>query len=385
MASQWHALALWLGAAAAVVVASFFYQPASPLLLVWTNDQLYTMELDTLTLERIGSAATDDLVVQPGCTADDCWVAAGETVYHLNTDTTTTLPRPAARDFVNGSVSASPDGVHLAYGLAAQGQTALHLYDVTTGEATQLAASMDPAVLPAWSRACVVALRHPGCKLAYKPPTRDLMTVDFASDAVHTQVMTSASVIALQWTYDHQLVFQRSDGLWLNAADGRPVHVLPEGAETLALSPNGRYVIYYQPFEWVECEVTATDDCIYEGIWLAGLEAEPRLIYDVKWSESALPLLNTPPVWTPSQQAFVFFFKGRLIHYHIARAEGTIWYETPADALRSDIVFSPGEDALATVDSYRQGYRLLVIDPHLEAIKHIVQMDGGFRVLAWLE
>jgi Tol biopolymer transport system component len=98
-------------------------------------------------------------------------------------------------------------------------------------------------------------------------------------------------------------------------------------------------------------------------------------------------LLNFVPVWSPFGNAFVFIQDGQLIYYDLLQQEANIWYKPLRGKLRSLPVFSPNEEAVAFVDNQGQGYseyRLLVINPRLQPIEHIIETKEGFRVLAWL-
>ncbi|HRX01484.1 MAG TPA: hypothetical protein P5280_18470, partial [Cyclobacteriaceae bacterium] len=85
--------------------------------------------------------------------------------------------------------------------------------------------------------------------------------------------------------------------------------------------------------------------------------------------------------------AFVFFQEGQLIYYDLAEGEATIWYRSINGKLRSIPVFSPNEEAVAFVDDEGRGfseYRLVIVNPKLQPVEHIIETDSGFKVLAWL-
>jgi hypothetical protein len=76
-----------------------------------------------------------------------------------------------------------------------------------------------------------------------------------------------------------------------------------------------------------------------------------------------------------------------LIHYSLEQQEATIWYKSLTGKLRSVPVFSPNEEAVAFVDNQGQGfseYRLIVVNPKLQPVEHIIDTKSGFRILAWL-
>jgi hypothetical protein len=76
-----------------------------------------------------------------------------------------------------------------------------------------------------------------------------------------------------------------------------------------------------------------------------------------------------------------------LIHYDLEKGEATIWYKPLDGKLRSVPVFSPNEEAVAFVDDQGEGeagHRLLVINPKLEPVTHVVHREKSFKVLAWL-
>jgi Tol biopolymer transport system component len=123
-------------------------------------------------------------------------------------------------------------------------------------------------------------------------------------------------------------------------------------------------------------------------VWIngGGIGPKPRLIYDVPLAEQSGGL-NFIPVWDPRGRGFVFFQDGKLVYYDVQRQEAAIWHKPLAGKLRSAPVFSPNEEAVAFVDNQGRGYseyRLLVINPRLQPVEHIVQTKTGFKVLAWL-
>ena len=93
MTGQVRNALIWLGAALAVIAATLFYQPAAAktgTLLVWTNDRLYTMDIDTLLLQRLAPVGPDEVIAPaPGCFGHveaPCWVVAGQRLILVNPD-----------------------------------------------------------------------------------------------------------------------------------------------------------------------------------------------------------------------------------------------------------------------------------------------------------
>jgi len=137
--------------------------------------------------------------------------------------------------------------------------------------------------------------------------------------------------------------------------------------------------------------VTETgEDCLHLGVWLARNDeagTQPDLIYNLDLNKARGGGLNFVPIWSTDEQAAVFFQDGQLIHYDVIAQEATIWYKPVRGKLRSEPVFSPNEEAVAFVDNQGQGYseyRLVVVDPKLQPVEHIIETDTGFRLLAWL-
>jgi Tol biopolymer transport system component len=158
------------------------------------------------------------------------------------------------------------------------------------------------------------------------------------------------------------------------------------------MSPDAHYTVYYQPFTLTDCQGQAqAGQCLHLGVWLAtsgDAAEEPELIYSVDLSEAdQTGGLNFIPTWSPQGNSFVFFQEGRLIHYDIERKEAMIWYKPVSGKLRSVPIFSPNEEAVAFVDNQGQGfseYRLVIVNPKLQPVEHIIDTQQSFLVLAWL-
>ena len=90
MRAQWRSVLFWVSGILAMVIATLVYQPAAARtgsLLVWTRDRIYIMDIDGLSLERVGPATADQLVVpSPGCfgrARTACWVAVDNIIYQV--------------------------------------------------------------------------------------------------------------------------------------------------------------------------------------------------------------------------------------------------------------------------------------------------------------
>ena len=412
--SQWHSLLFWVGAVLVIVLITIFYQPAAAKtgsLLIWMKDQIYVMDIDSLILERVGPADAGDLMTpSPGCygqTEAPCWVVAGQNLYSVETvsghkSSSTTLPLGEGFDWLNdGAVSWSPDGRHLTYYVfqSASNQTELRLFYAATGEMQPLSAGADPEIRPAWSAACAGGVKATGCQLAFKTEVVDmggddglpgLIALDLVTGERREWQISSGPIFELRWSTDNRLLYSRPKRYFRYVEDDTFVYKIPAAGQLGNLSPNGGYTVYYQPFTLADCQADTEEACLHVGVWLTQTGAEalpPRLIYSLDITEARQGGLNFIPIWAPDGEAFVFFQAGNLIYYDLLQQEATIWYKSLQGKLRSVPVFSPNEEAVAFVDSQGQGfseYRLLVINPRLQPIEHIIETEGGFRVLAWL-
>jgi hypothetical protein len=414
MRAQWGSVVFWLAAILAVVIATVVYQPAAARtgsLLVWTRERIYIMDIDTLNLERVGPVASNGLVVpSPGCFRQiqaPCWVAIDAVVYQIEFaaggNNITAIPLPVDTNFrwAGTAASWSPDGVHYAYFVAStENQPAeLNVYNVATRRLIIKAPEADPTIAVAWTADCARGVVASGCKLGYKklPASAEsqalpvLASYTPATNEVHQWAIAPEKIFELRWSPTGVLLYSRPKRHFLTVQDHTPAYQLPPGARLANMSPDGYYTVYYQPFKLKDCqppETAASDACLHLGVWLAQPDAEHKLIYSVDLSQAEQTGgLNFVPTWSPSGRAFVFFQGGRLIHYDLEKGEATIWYKPLPGKLRSIPVFSSNEDAVAFVDDQGQGlsdYRLLVINPKLEPIDHVIQAEKGFKVLAWL-
>lgn len=415
MQSQWRNFAIWTGAIAVIVLASVLYEPAAAKtgsLLVWTRNKVYVMDIDTLNLEPVGAANSyQNIAPSPGCfghTEAPCWVAVSDRIYAVRShtigqsnDEQAQLPVGEAYRWNDGAVSWSPDGRHLAYSVAARtnNEAELRVYDVTTGEVALKAATIDPTVAVAWTRECSLGLTTAGCELAYKQmPHQEkgevlplLIGYSPATDAVRHWIISPEPIFELRWSADHELLYSRPKRHFLSTKDHAPAYDMPAGALLGSMSPDAGKTVYYQPFRLKNCEaVRDENDCLHLGIWLSradAVENSRELIYSVKAENRKSEALNFIPVWSAQGDAFVIFQDGQLIHYDLTEDEALIWYKSLTGKLRSLPVFSPNEEAVAFVDNQGQGYseyRLIIVNPKLQPIEHIIETESGFLVLAWL-
>jgi hypothetical protein len=409
MNAQWKNFVFWGGAILLVVLVTVFYQPAAARtgsLLVWTNDRVYVMDIDSLTLERVAPAERDSVVApSPGCTGwsaeTPCWVLVDTRLYRVDLSaagsmvTESSLPLEDGFGWTGGPVSWSPDGLHLAYTLRTQDskQAQLRVLDAESGAVKLKADGVDAEVAVAWSSACLAGLRAENCEIGYKRLAGQQVQGGFlstligfkpATGQVRQWAVTPDRLFELRWGPDDMLYYSRPARFFHRADDHSPAYQMPEGAQLADLSPDGRFTVYYQPFTLEGCEA---NDCTHLGVWLQDKNSDERsLIYNVNLSQQESGL-NFIPIWRPDSQAMVFFQEGKLIYYDVAEGGATIWYKPFPGKLRSLPVFSPNEEAVAFVDSEGQGYsdfRLLVIDPRLQPVEHIIGNNEGFRVLAWL-
>jgi hypothetical protein len=415
MLSQWKTMAIWVGAILVVVVASLFYQPAAAKtgsLLVWTRNRVYVMDIDTLNLARVGPATAGQLISpSPGCSGQadaPCWVVIGETVYEVdlslagNHRADSSLPIGAGFRWDEAPVSWSPDGLSLAYTVLDEQtqQGELRVYNIEQGEVLLEQANVDPAIEVAWTSGCGAGLTTTACQVAFKKMTAQagsetestLMAFTPATGDLREWTVSSEPIFELRWTNGGELLYSQPKRHFKRAADQALAYRIPAGSKLANMSPSTRYAVYYQPFTLEQCQASdAAESCLHLGVWLNPTEGEGdelSLIYSVNLSESGGPEgLNFIPVWSPEEDAFVFFQEGRLVHYDLPAGEATIWYKPVTGKLRSVPVFSPNEAAVAFVDNQGQGfseYRLVVVNPRLQPVEHIIETRDGFRILAWL-
>ncbi|MCG3207374.1 MAG: hypothetical protein FOGNACKC_00974 [Anaerolineae bacterium] len=408
MNAQWKNFILWASAILGVVLVTVFYQPAAARtgsLLVWTNDRVYVMDIDTLTLERVAPASPGEpLTPSPGCMGQamhaPCWVLVSDKLYRVEAGGAggageMALPTGEGYHWENGAVSWSPDGLHLAYSVwhDASGQAELRVINAADGSVSLKAEGVDPDVAVAWQPACAGELESTGCEIGYKKlpdpgagvnAPAMLIAYQPASGKVRQWLVTPEPLFELRWSPDNMLLYSRPQRFFLRADDHSPAYRMPDGAQLANMSPDGRYTIYYQPFTLEDC---SSQDCTHLGVWLELQAQEQRsLIYNVNINHQQGGL-NFIPTWRFDSQALVFFQEGKLIYYDVAKGEATIWYKPLPGKLRSVPVFSPNEEAVAFVDDQGQGYsqyRLLVINPRLQPVEHVISTKEGFRVLAWL-
>ncbi len=421
MTSKWNSILIWGGAILLLALATVVYQPAAAKtgsLLVWLNDKIYVMDIDTLTLERVGEADADDVLsVAPGClgvTDTPCWVVAGNILYRVRHNTFNqtsgvgvSLPMDDDAHWINnGKFSWSPDGVWLAYSvwLPDQEQAELRLYNARTTKSRTVAVGVDALVAPAWSAECGDGLEATGCKLAWKLAWIDtggdeffpgLKAITLASAEEENWEIPTDPIFELCWSLTGELLYSQPKRYFRRAENHSPAYQIPAAGQLANLSPLADYVVYYQPFRLEDgCQANgATEDCSYLGVWLKktsppddGVDQQPQLIYNVN-IDDLQGGLSFVPVWSPRENAFIFFQDGRLIYYDVLQAEAAIWHKSLGDKLRSMPVFSPNEESVAFVDNRGLGhseYRLLVINPRLQPVEHIIETATGFRVLAWL-
>jgi hypothetical protein len=415
MRAQWQSVLFWISAILAVVIATLVYQPAAARtgsLLVWTRDRVYIMDIDALSLERVGPANADQLVVpSPGCfgrVRTSCWVAIDNVIYQIelgaggNEITAVSLPVAAGFQWAKRAASWSPDGLHFAYFLKPTGEqpAELQVYNVDSGRLMVQASGADPSLAPVWTTECAAGLVASGCKLGYKKkaapaegqPLPALVSFTPATNEVQQWSVSPEEIFELRWSPEGTLLYSRPKRHFLSVEDHTPAYSLPAGARLANMSPNGLYTVYYQPFTLKDCQPaegeTSANPCLHLGIWLAQPEVEPKLIYSVDLSQTEQTEgLNFIPTWSPSGRALVLFQGGRLIHYDLEKGEATIWYKPLTGKLRSLPVFSPNEEAVAFVDDQGEGeagHRLLVINPKLEPLEEVIHGEKSFKVLAWL-
>ncbi|RME98346.1 MAG: hypothetical protein D6768_17535 [Chloroflexi bacterium] len=402
----------WAGAVLLMVLASILYQPAAARtgsLLVWTRNHIYVMDIDSLSLERIGPAAAGEPITpSPGCfgaAPTPCWVAVSNRLYRVEvsaggTDVEElTLPLDDGYKWANGVVSWSPDGVHLAYSVrnADADRHQLRVLSVPDGQIAITADDADPEVAVAWRAACADGLTAENCEIGYKkmPAQQEqggflatLVGFSPATRQVRQWSVSPERLFELRWAGD-ELLYSRPKRNFLFAADHTPAYHLPPGAKLANMSPDAEHTVYYQPFTLTDCQQgDHPENCMHLGVWLEKSRADNdrSLIYSVDLTHQSAGL-NFVPVWAPAGQAFVFFQEGKLIYYDIEKQEATIWYKGLQGKLRSLPVFSPNEEAVAFVDSQGQGfsqYRLVVVNPRLQPVENIIDTTDGFKVLAWL-
>ncbi len=408
---QWRSFALWTGAILLIIFATVLYQPAAAKtgsLLVWMNNRIYIMDIDTLTLERVGvAAANEQITPSPGCfgeTNTPCWVVTSERVYQIDFGAGVSSVKESrlpldenTKWHYDAPVSWSPDGQHFAYTVTdkATKQPQLRVVNMSTGSQKITAPGVDPSVAVAWTDACADGLNASGCEMGYKmlPSGEETLPslVGFTpkTQEVRRWNLSPEKIFELRWGPDGVLQYSRPKRHFFSAKDHAPVFQIPDGSKLANSSPNSNFVVFYQPFTLSDCQ--DADSCMHLGVWISqpveqSDETKPRLIYNVELAKQTGGL-NFVPVWSPDGNTFVFVQDGKLIHYDTQEQEATIWYEPLTGKFRSLPVFSPNGDGVAFVDNQGQGfsdYRLVVVNPGYKPVEHIVETEDGFRILAWL-
>jgi hypothetical protein len=414
MIAQWKNIAFWVGAILVIVLATFLYQPAAAKtgsLLVWTRNRVYVMDIDTLALQRVAPAtANQSITPSPGCFGQidaPCWVLIDEVLYYVDLTLASshrlqaTLPIGEGFRWNDGAVSWSPDGVHVTYSVTngRSNQAELRIYSATTSEIKRtIAADVDSSIAVAWSPGCASGLEVSGCELGFKKMTAEangqfspaLVGFTPATEAVRQWVLSPEPIFELRWSTDGRLLYSRPKRHFIYAEDNALANQIPPGGQLASVSLDAYYTVYYQPFTLEGCQSQNDDNrCLHLGVWLTPGEVEERsLIYSVDLSEEdQFGGLNFIPTWSPKGDSFVFFQQGRVVHYNLTKHEGTIWYKSVRGKLRSIPIFSPNEESVAFVDNQGQGfseYRLVVVNPRLQPVEHIIQTQNSFRLLAWL-
>jgi len=404
MKSQLQTLLFWVGAVLIVVLATIFYQPAAAKtgsLLVWTKGWVYVMDIDSLILERVGRAEPGALIApSPGCSRQmetPCWVVAGQTLYEVRVNANNPAPERqlpgGTTRWIDSEVSWSPDGIHLAYSVQTDNLVELHLYNAASDTINLVVPDVDPTVPVAWSQACANGLGDSACQIGFKTagdlPIRLVALTPATNDQTIWEISTE-EVFDLRWTADNELLYSDPPRHFNSAVTQEPAYDIPAAGQLANMSPQGRYAIYYQPFTLKDCASIEEADCLNLGVWInerGNDEAGPDLIYNLNLAESRSGGLNFIPTWSADEQVAVFFQDGNLIHYDVVEREATIWYKSVNGKLRSVPIFSPNEEAVAFVDNQGQGYseyRLVIVNPKLQPIEHIIETESGFRLLTWL-
>lgn len=409
MHSQWKMVVLWVAAIFIIILATVFYQPVAAKtgsLLVWTRNRIYIMDIDTLNLERIGPANPDELITpSPGCigqTETPCWVVASDRLYLVDlggaaNSVQVILPvDPGSR--MGESVSWAPDGIHLAYSTVDEQiiRSKLQIYNAQTNKVEFTLPEPDSTIAVAWTVGCAQGLQASGCELGYKTATdrgvSHLVGYNPATQERREWDILAERIFELRWSPNDVLLYSRPKRHFINPQEHEPAHQIPPGSRLANLSPDARYAVYYQPFTLADCESQGEEGrCLHLGVWLTYLDkqdSKSELIYSVDLSEAdRTGGLNFIPTWSPQGDSFVFFQEGRLVHYDLEEKEALIWYKPVSGKLRSTPVFSPNEEAVAFVDNQGQGfseYRLVIVDPKLQPIEHVIDTKQGFQILAWL-
>ena len=406
MTSQLRNLAIWLGAILIIVAASIFYQPAAAKtgsLLIWMNNKIYVVDIDTLVLDRIGPVGPDEVVAPaPGCfgqVSQPCWVLGGQRLYKVGVERNSStqeaiLPIGQGFKWLNAKASWSPDGAHLAYAILdnATEQAELRVYDASSAQTKLTIPGIDPTVTVAWTDDCEGGLNGAGCQLAYKlagSESVQLSALTPGSGQEQRWTLAAGQVSELRWSESNALLYSETPRHFHYAEDETPAYDIPSGGQMANMSPNTKHTVYYQPFTLADCSAADTADCLHLGIWIqeASQEEAPHLIYNLNLATSSAEGLNFIPTWSRQGDRAVFFQNGRLIHYEVATREATIWYKPVQGKLRSAPIFSPNEEAVAFVDSQGQGfseYRLVIVNPKLQPVEHVIETKTGIRLLAWL-
>ncbi|MEM7347105.1 MAG: hypothetical protein AAF485_22930 [Chloroflexota bacterium] len=412
--TRWQNTLFWAGAGLLMIAATVIYQPAAAKtgsLLVWTNNHIYTMDIDSLILQRVGPAlAGEAMIASPGClgqTEISCWVTADQVLYEVGPgiDSTTTarnLPIGDGFQWATSAMSWSPSGAHLAYHVVNEATrlSELRVYNAITSQVDLIIPDVDPDIAVAWTLGCQTSLTAVDCQLGFNSRVdinaddrtpKFLVAVAPATQSQQIWEIPPGPIYEVQWTPDNQLLYSNPQRHFRDVTTHMRFAPLPNNGELGNTSPTSRHTVYYQPFTLSDCEA-GEDACLHLGTWLTSWgqteeERRPNLIYNINLAEPTAQGLNFIPIWAPKGNAFVFFQEGRLIYYDLVKRNAAIWYNPVVGKLRSMPIFSPNEEAVAFVDNQGQGvseYRLVVVNPRLQPVEHVIETETGLQLLAWL-
>jgi serine/threonine protein kinase len=243
------------------------------------------------------------------------WLLAGRRPRASNATTTQRLVSTFPGS--HSSPSFSPDGKMIAFVSDASGSPQIWVKDLAEGDALQITHESSPAATPRWSGG--------GDRIAFALMGRGIWSVPPLGGVPHQLVDdgTNPNLSA----DGARLVFERGKEIWTAAADGsgaRRVDGVPARSYSAvsalpALSPDGRWIVYFQQREGPNGDLAV--------IPAAG--GTPRLLTnDLREAGS--------PVWTPDGASIVFWSK--------RAGSRTLWRVPVAGGSPVPITTGAGED-----------------------------------------
>jgi eukaryotic-like serine/threonine-protein kinase len=276
------------------------------------------------------------------------WLLAGRPPRVSNATTTQRLV--SAFPGSHSAPSFSPDGRMIAFVSDASGSPQIWVKDLARGDPLQITHESSPAATPRWSGRgdqIVFALRDKGI---WSVPPLGGASHRLVDDGTNPNLSGDGA----------RLVFERGPEIWTAAADGsgaRRIDGVPPRSffsvsASPALSPDGRWIAYFQQMEGPNGDLAV--------IPLAG--GTPRLLtHDLREAGS--------PVWTPDGSAILFWSK--------RAGSRTLWRVPVRGGSSMPVTTGAGEDADPAVTA--DGRRIIYTNQHNSSSLVVQDLRTGER------